>query len=131
MKAVNPWRRELEKRAKAGFRGYPMGTLAFYGPDDRRATKAVASVLRAEGEEPVLKKWISDTVDARVDRRIGSEIVRFFREHGVRTVATPPGLLGCPHEEGIDYPEGEACPMCPFWKGRDRWANALWADRRN
>jgi hypothetical protein len=25
------------------------------------------------------------------------------------------------HEEGIDYPEGEACPRCPFWAGRDRW----------
>jgi hypothetical protein len=26
-----------------------------------------------------------------------------------------------PAEEGIDYPEGETCPLCPFWKGRDRW----------
>jgi hypothetical protein len=29
-------------------------------------------------------------------------------------------MLGCPHEEGIDYPEGEACPACPFWAGRER-----------
>jgi hypothetical protein len=29
-------------------------------------------------------------------------------------------MLGCPHEEGIDYPEGEACPECPYWAGRDR-----------
>jgi hypothetical protein len=27
-----------------------------------------------------------------------------------------------PHEERIDYPEGEACPQCPFWAGRDRFA---------
>jgi hypothetical protein len=31
-------------------------------------------------------------------------------------------IIGCPHEEGIDYPEGEECPLCPFWKGRDRWS---------
>ena len=27
---------------------------------------------------------------------------------------------GCQHEEGIDYPEGELCPDCPFWAGRER-----------
>jgi len=30
-----------------------------------------------------------------------------------------------PHEEGIDYPEREACPQCPFWKGRDRYSAFL------
>jgi hypothetical protein len=29
-------------------------------------------------------------------------------------------MLGCPHDEGIDYPEGEACPEYPFWVGRER-----------
>jgi len=28
------------------------------------------------------------------------------------------GVIGCPHEEGIDYPLGEDCPFCPFWKGK-------------
>ena len=23
-------------------------------------------------------------------------------------------LIGCPHEEGIDYPEGHSCPHCPY-----------------
>ena len=31
------------------------------------------------------------------------------------------GLIGCPHEEGIDYPEGKSCPQCPYWAGRDRF----------
>lgn len=30
------------------------------------------------------------------------------------------GMMGCPQEEGIDYPMGEACPQCPFWAGRER-----------
>jgi hypothetical protein len=34
-------------------------------------------------------------------------------------------IIGCPHEEGIDYPEGECYPLCPFWAGRDRWTGEL------
>lgn len=30
-------------------------------------------------------------------------------------------ILGCPHEEGIDYPDGESCPECPYRAGRDRF----------
>jgi hypothetical protein len=39
----------------------------------------------------------------------------------VKSVVMPDRIIGCPHEEGIDYPEGESCPQCPFWEGRDRW----------
>ena len=46
-------RYDLEKRAKQGFRGYPIATIAFYG------------------------------------------------------------IIGCPHEEGTDYPEGKSCPSAP------------------
>ena len=46
----------------------------------------------------------------------------FLRSHGVDSVAMTDRIIGCPHEEGTDYPEGEECPQCPFWKGRDRWA---------
>jgi hypothetical protein len=28
------------------------------------------------------------------------------------------GNMGCPHEEGLDFPVGEDCPFCPFWKGK-------------
>jgi hypothetical protein len=34
-------------------------------------------------------------------------------------------IIGCPHEEGIDYPEGSMCPKCPFWSSRDRWTGEL------
>src|SRR5712692_4405008 len=30
------------------------------------------------------------------------------------------GIIGCPHEEGIDYPEGKSCPQCPYWARRAR-----------
>ncbi len=34
-------------------------------------------------------------------------------------------IIGCPHEEGIDYPDGEVCPQCPFWARRDRFTGEL------
>jgi hypothetical protein len=112
----------LSKKAKLGNRGFPVGALAFYGPDDRRASKVAASVLVAEGAEPHLRRWFSESSDVRSDETIADEIVEFFRANGVRSVAMTSGLIGCPHEEGIDYPDGEVCPHCPFWAGRDRFA---------
>ena len=44
--------KRLGKKAKRGFRGFPVGTIAFYGPDDRRATKLVAAVIAKEDDPP-------------------------------------------------------------------------------
>jgi hypothetical protein len=116
-------RKWLAKKAKAGDRGFPLGTVAFYGPDDTRASKAAVGFFAAENAEPILRRWFSETGDVRDDEAIGREIATFLRGHGVRSVAMTDKIIGCPHEEGIDYPEGEACPQCPFWKDRDRWAD--------
>lgn len=72
-----------------------------------------------------MRKWFEDRVDVRVDRRIGEEVSRFFREHGARRISLMPGIFGCPHEEGIDYPDGEECPRCPFWATHDRFQHAV------
>ncbi|MGH9387747.1 MAG: DUF1186 domain-containing protein [Vicinamibacterales bacterium] len=32
-------------------------------------------------------------------------------------------IIGCPHEEGIDYPMGRSCPRCPFWADIDRFTH--------
>ena len=58
----------------------------------------------------------------RNDDDIGHEIVGFIRAHHVLSVAMVDRIIGCPHEEGTDYPEGETCPECPYWRGRDRWS---------
>ena len=46
----------LRKKAKQGMRGYPVGTIAFYGPDNRRASKVAVSVIPEEGAEPKLRR---------------------------------------------------------------------------
>jgi hypothetical protein len=114
-------RKALNKKAQRGIRGYPVGTIAFYGPDDKTATKVVVGVVPSEGAEPdPMKKWFSEG-DVRNNEEILSGIKDFFLEHDAHSVAMADRIIGCPYEEGIDYPEGEECPLCPFWKGRDRW----------
>jgi RNA polymerase sigma factor (sigma-70 family) len=37
--------------------------------------------------------------------------VAFIKAQHVRSVVVTDGIIGCPHEEGVDYPEGKSCPM--------------------
>jgi hypothetical protein len=125
MKRVSP----LGKMAKRGFRGYPVATVAFYGPDDTRASKVAVGIVLGDDEDPaLLERWFSESQDVRRDPTIGSEIVRFIRENSAKSVVVTDRIIGCPHEEGLDYPQGEYCPQCPFWKGRDRFTGALVSD---
>lgn len=115
----------LTKKAKQGDRGYPIGTIAFYGPDNTRASKVVATVIIQENAEPAaMRKWFSDSEDLRRSEPILAEVVSFLRENAVHSVAMVDGIIGCPHEEGVDY-EGETCPQCPFWAGRNRWTGEM------
>jgi len=112
----------LKKKARRGFRGYPVATIAFYGPDDKRASKVAVGIVADEGgSAEVLERWFSEIGDVRTDQDVGREIIAFIQEHGVKSVIMPDRIIGCPHEEGVDYPDGEICPQCPFWAGRDRW----------
>jgi len=96
--------KRLGKKAKKSFRGYPVATIAFYGPDNKKATKvAVAIVLAAEQEPAELRRWLSDDRDVRTDAEIATEILTFIDRAGVKTVAMADRIIGCPHEEGIDY----------------------------
>jgi hypothetical protein len=114
-------RKWLDKKSKLGFRGYPVGTIAFYGPDDQHASKAAVAVIVAPDTEPVaLRRWFAESGDIRSDEKTLAEIALFLRDQQLHSVVMPKEMMGCPHEEGTDYPEGEACPKCPFWADRDR-----------
>ncbi len=114
--------KSLSKKAKKGFRGYPIATIAHYGPNDKKATKVVASIVAYEGAEPEpMKKWFSEN-DVTNDKDIKKEILEFLSNNKVTSVVMPDRIIGCPHEEGIDYPEGQSCSQCPYWENRDRWS---------
>ena len=61
-----------------------------------------------------------DQTDIRDDIPVTEEVLAFITEAGAKSVVMAERIIGCPHEEGIDY-EGSTCPVCPFWAGRDRW----------
>lgn len=120
------WQRDkLRKKAQKGFRGYPLATLAYYGPNDSQASKVVVGIVRSEGDEPELQKWHLETGDARVDPAILAAITALLGEHRITSIVAHDRIIGCPHQEGIDYPEGEVCPQCPFWANRDRFTGEL------
>jgi len=122
--------RSLADRAQGGFAGYPIATIALYGPDDEIATKvAVAIVPSDDGEVHTVERWLVGTGDVRDDDTIGTAVLELVRASGARSIVMVDRILGCPHEEGVDYPEGATCPRCPFWADRDRWAGLLADDR--
>ncbi|WP_157899924.1 DUF1186 domain-containing protein [Luteitalea pratensis] len=99
-----------------------MATLACYGPTPQHATKLVASILLRQGGEVADRQiWTTLVSDVRHDPTVREEVRAFIEAHAVRDTVTASRLLGCPHQEGIDYPMGEECPRCPAWAGIDRW----------
>ena len=112
----------LRKFAYRGHQGHPVATLAFYGPNDKKASKAVLGVFASEGAEPQLHKWFAESpeTDLRYNVKLQNTWIEIIRREGVRSLAMMEEINGCPHEEGVDYPFGQACPACPFWAHRQR-----------
>jgi hypothetical protein len=101
------WSRRLADRPVRGRGEYPIGTIAFSGPTNRHASKVAVGIVRDSEGVDELERWFQRKLDVRVDSEIGSEVEAFLRRHGVRRVVVAKGILGCPHEEGVDYPDGE------------------------
>jgi hypothetical protein len=104
-------------RAKGNRRGkFPIGTVAFYGPDDKTTTKIAAAVILSDAADPILQRWVATNVAD--DPAVAHAVREFFARHGVKSVVVTSGNFGCPHEEGEDFPAGEECPFCPYWAGK-------------
>ncbi len=122
------FRKKLKKISKKGFRGYPIATVAYYGPDNKRASKVAVGIILSEAADPIkLERWFSEkeSEDVRSSPAINENIVEFIKENNAKSVVITDGIIGCPHEEGIDYPEGSKCPKCPFWTFRDRFTGEI------
>ena len=124
-KRVRRGRNTLEKKARKGFRGYPIATIAYYGTNDKSAMKVAVGIATENDKMVSLERWYSEERDVRFDQAIIRRIVEFIERHNVQSVGITDRIIGCPHEEGIDYPEGKSCPQCPYWANRDRWTGEL------
>jgi len=110
----------LAARRKAQFRdlisentAYPLATITYHGPSPHIATKSIVGILASKETEPIFKEWQGEKVAD--DVQTAREVARFVQEHEVARVLTSEWVLSCPHEEGVDFPEGEDCPYCPDW----------------
>ena len=75
--------KKLKKLLNKGFRGYPVATIAYYGPDDRKATKVSVGIVPAENAQPsAIKRWFSEDSDTRMDRIVNEGIVAFIKDSG-------------------------------------------------
>jgi hypothetical protein len=95
---------------------YPIATIAYYGPDDKTITKIAVGIVKSENAEPIMARWRGEGVAQ--NPKVARQIEAHLAEHGVREVVMTDGPIGCPHEEGVDFPEGQECPYCPFWRGK-------------
>jgi hypothetical protein len=117
--------KRLRKKAKKGMRGWPVATIAFYGPNLSQATKVAVGIVPAENADVAhMHDWKLEHGDVRNHAGIAQEILEFIERHSALSVVVTDGIIGCPHQEGIDY-EGEWCPVCDFWRGRDRFTRQM------
>ena len=72
-----------------------------------------------------MRTWTTQLVDVRHDSTIAAEVAAFLREYGVTESVASDRMMGCPHEEGVDYPMGRSCPRCPFWATIDWFTHDL------
>ena len=117
---LDAWQAAIEEyeaiHAGKGPPKFPIGTVATYGPDDKTVTKIVAGVFLHEFAEPIIERWVGTGI--MENAKIQQQVEEFFTRHGVKSVTAVEGNMGCPHEEGEDFPVGEDCPFCPFWRGK-------------
>lgn len=104
----------LHKKTRRRSRTYPLGTIAYYGPDDQRASKVVVGVVDKQDNLLAMEKWFSEQDDVRLSSTINQQIVDFLDQQLASSAVMVDRIIGCPHEEGIDYPLGGVCPDCPF-----------------
>ena len=71
----------LGNKFRPGFRGYPIATVAFYGPNDTLATKVVVSVILTKNNQAdFLKRWLSEgELDVSRYPIIGEQVLAFLK----------------------------------------------------
>ena len=77
---------QLRKRAKQGDVGFPRATLAFYGPDDSKGTKAVLGIFTHEDDEGLIHRYFSEDKDIRFKIDTQLDILARLREHEVKSL---------------------------------------------
>lgn len=55
------WSTSLHRKSERKQGGYPVGTIAFYGPDNRHASKVAVGIAPEEGVKiDLLERWFKE-----------------------------------------------------------------------
>src|ERR1700722_13134118 len=94
---MDKFHKRLSKKARRGFRGWPVATIAFYGPDLSRASKAAVGIIRTEGGDAEdLQTWLSDDTDLRRDPMVSQEVIASLSFMALRQSLWPNKLSAVP-----------------------------------
>ncbi len=97
-------KKRLAKKAKRGFRGFPVGSLTYYGPDDSRASKLVAGIIEQLPSMGNLYVTIDiDSLDPSIAPGTGSPAVDGLLYHELREILE--GVAAKGHVVGFDLTE--------------------------
>lgn len=88
---VDKAKKRIAKQVKKGFNGYPLVSLAYFGPNDSLATEVVITFTLEEGAEAQQQKFVS-TVDAREDETVQSILVKIIERSDAATVTENEGV---------------------------------------
>ena len=116
--------KKITKRAKRGYKGDPIASISYYGPDDKHATKVSVGIVK-DGQVEQMERWFNEARDVRKDPAINEAIFNFIETHDAKSVVRMTKINGCPHEPGVDFPVGESCPECTFWRGKARLTDRI------
>ena len=56
--------------------------------------------------------------DVDTSPKVRAEVAAFLKAHGAKKVVAVPEILGCPHEEGEDFPGRHRLPLLPVLEGQ-------------
>ena len=56
-----------------------------------------------DAEATDLRRWLSEGTDIHNDAGVAEEVLAFTDATGARSIVMTDRIIGCPHEEGIDY----------------------------
>lgn len=106
-------RKEKFRKLVAENNVYPLAAITYRGPSPDMASMIIVGIISAKDKAPIIREWTGEGIAEDVEA--AREIARFVQENDIARVLTSEWVLSCPHDEGVDYPEGELCPHCPDW----------------
>ena len=95
---------------------FPIGTIAYYGPDDKTTTKIVAGVIKEKGAEAIIKRWVATDVMTNPKVAEGNrEVLQEVRRH---TGRHDRWKLGLPARRRRRFSRGRRLPVLPVVEGQ-------------